>query len=35
MFAPNGGGHHNAAGVLIPVDSPFTSTLLGIINEQN
>ena len=33
MFAPNGGGHHNAAGVLIPVDSPFTTALLGIVNE--
>lgn len=30
MFAPNGGGHHNAAGVLIPFDSPYVQTLLGL-----
>lgn len=28
-FAPNGGGHHNAAGVLIPVTDPLADTLLG------
>lgn len=32
-FAPNGGGHHNAAGVLLAVDSPLVKTLLGIVNE--
>ena len=30
MFSPNGGGHHNAAGVLIPVDTPFAKILLGL-----
>ena len=28
-FSPNGGGHHNAAGVLIPVTDPLADTLLG------
>lgn len=32
-FAPNGGGHHNAAGVLLAMNSPHVQTLLGIVNE--
>lgn len=32
-FAPNGGGHHNAAGVLLDMNSPHVQTLLGIVNE--